>query len=446
MKKIFILMVNLILALSLVMGSGANGEAETASPADNLKIGDYIILGKYNGEPILWRYMADDENGKLIVTDKILCEKFFGSTNNWEDSFIRAWLNSSASEDETQWDFNEIKDYITDSYKNEKGFLHESNFTKAEKSVMKPVTQWTMLSPESINLSENNIFEAYSGIKAHIPGSPKDGGGDVFYEISELPEIYHGAAHKVTDRVFLMDEMQIYQIYCNLGLDAICAKGFYDSIGLYSATYYLRTPESVGDQNCTAVSTYGNYTAIWSYYNYGIRPAFYLEENNMIILSGNGTEEDPYVVNGKDTSENNSQENQENQENQEPNNSEEQEQTEKPSVITVFYNGSEISFDQLPYKENDRVLVPMRAIFETLGAEVEWNEAEQSITAVRGTDVIKMQIGSVTIIKNEEVIESDVAPRLIGERTFVPLRVIAESLDTNVEWVEEENKVLITTE
>ena len=40
-----------------------------------MQIGDYFILGKYNEEPIVWRYVADDENGKLIVSDKILCLK-----------------------------------------------------------------------------------------------------------------------------------------------------------------------------------------------------------------------------------------------------------------------------------------------------------------------------------------------------------------------------------
>ena len=445
MKKIFILMVNLLLALSLVMGSAANGEAETASPADNLKIGDYITLGKYNGEPILWRYVADDENGKLIVSDKILCEKIFDTkTNKWEDSFIRAWLNSSISEDEANWNFEGILDFYVEEYKNEKGFLHESNFSESEKSVMKPVTQWTMLPEQDVALSENGINTAYNGVKSFVPGSPKDGGFTIYYDISELAEVYHGAAHKVTDKIFLMDEMQIYNIWKNFGN----VKSMWVDSDRSLRYYYLRTPvgttnyEILEDIYWDAEEWYDANTGGYS----GIRPAFYLEENNMIILSGNGTEEDPYIASGKDTSENNGEENQENQENQEPNKSEEQEQTEKPSVITVFYNGSEISFDQLPYKENDRVLVPMRAIFETLGAEVEWNEAEQSITAVRGTDVIKMQIGSVTITKNGEVIESDTAPRLVGERTFVPLRVIAESLDANVEWVEEENKVLITTE
>ena len=49
----------------------------TAIPIGDLKIGDYFTLGKYNDEPILWRYVVDDEHGKLIVSDKILCIKPF---------------------------------------------------------------------------------------------------------------------------------------------------------------------------------------------------------------------------------------------------------------------------------------------------------------------------------------------------------------------------------
>lgn len=86
----------------------------------------------------------------------------------------------------------------------------------------------------------------------------------------------------------------------------------------------------------------------------------------------------------------------------------------------------------------------MRAVFESFGAEVEWNGGEQQITAVKGNDIIQMRIGDHKITKNDIVINSDVAPRIVGDRTFVPLRVIAECLDADVEWIEAEQKVVIS--
>ena len=61
----------LIFAVTILI-STASAYADVVQPIKEMQIGDYFILGKYNEEPIAWRYVADDENGKLIVSDKIV--------------------------------------------------------------------------------------------------------------------------------------------------------------------------------------------------------------------------------------------------------------------------------------------------------------------------------------------------------------------------------------
>ena len=118
----------------------------------------------------------------------------------------------------------------------------------------------------------------------------------------------------------------------------------------------------------------------------------------------------------------------------------------EPGVITVFVDGVQIEFDVAPITESDRTLVPMRAIFEALGAEVTWDEATLTATAVKGGDVMYVTIDSNMLYKNGESVELDVPARMVGDRTLVPVRAISESFDALVEWDETTLQVIITTE
>ncbi len=111
--------------------------------------------------------------------------------------------------------------------------------------------------------------------------------------------------------------------------------------------------------------------------------------------------------------------------------------------ITVFVNGIEVEFDQPPILYNDRTLVPMRAIFESLGLMVQWFEDEQRVTAFNADTSITMFIDQPYIYSGEDRIEIDVAPMIVGDRTLVPLRAISESLNGNVEWYGETKTVTI---
>lgn len=118
------------------------------------------------------------------------------------------------------------------------------------------------------------------------------------------------------------------------------------------------------------------------------------------------------------------------------------------SAIEVKVNDKTINFDEEPIMINDRVMVPMRAIFESLGANVEWHEATQSITATRGSDVIEMAIGSTTMTVNGKTIKLDegTAPILGEKRTLVPTRAIAEALGSTVSWNDATETVYIVDE
>ena len=127
------------------------------------------------------------------------------------------------------------------------------------------------------------------------------------------------------------------------------------------------------------------------------------------------------------------------------------ENTETPDEITVLIDGEKVEFDVKPILLNDRTLVPMRAIFEALGAVVTWDDETQTAFGTDGKVVIAFQIDNNIMTKSaanaqSEVIELDVPAQLINDRTLVPIRAISESFGCNVDWVDETQTVVITTE
>lgn len=115
-----------------------------------------------------------------------------------------------------------------------------------------------------------------------------------------------------------------------------------------------------------------------------------------------------------------------------------------PDGISVTLNGETLSFDTEPMLINDRTMVPMRKIFESLGATVDWDESTQTVTAKRGGTVIRLKIDSerMTVGGNEKIL--DAPAQLVGDRTLVPVRAISESLGAEVEWDDATRTVIIT--
>ena len=112
--------------------------------------------------------------------------------------------------------------------------------------------------------------------------------------------------------------------------------------------------------------------------------------------------------------------------------------------ISVFINGVEIEFDVDPVVEDGRVLVPMRTIFENIGADIEWDADTYSITATKEDTAIEMQIGNNVMTRNDAQISLDVPPRIMDSRTLVPIRAVSEALYAQVHWIPTLQRVVIT--
>lgn len=120
-------------------------------------------------------------------------------------------------------------------------------------------------------------------------------------------------------------------------------------------------------------------------------------------------------------------------------------QPEPPGKIQVFIDGSPLTMDVAPSLEQGRTLVPLRAIFEALDATVEWNESDQNVTAQKGNMSVRLQIGNNSALKNGMQVMLDVPPRIVNDRTLVPLRFVSESLGAQVDWDGINQKVSITS-
>lgn len=114
-------------------------------------------------------------------------------------------------------------------------------------------------------------------------------------------------------------------------------------------------------------------------------------------------------------------------------------------AISVTIDGKIKTFDVMPVMENDRVLVPMRGIFETLGADVSWNDKTMTVTAVKDDTIVELQIDNKTAKVNDKEIELDVPAKLVSKRTMVPVKFVADALGYNANWNAETNTVVITT-
>ena len=111
--------------------------------------------------------------------------------------------------------------------------------------------------------------------------------------------------------------------------------------------------------------------------------------------------------------------------------------------ISVILNGYDLEFDQPPIISNGRTLVPMRAIFEALGAKVDWSEQNSCVYAVKDETVIKLPIGENYAMVNTRKIELDQPAIIVNSRTLVPVRFVAEGLGAVVDWNENEQTVII---
>jgi hypothetical protein len=126
--------------------------------------------------------------------------------------------------------------------------------------------------------------------------------------------------------------------------------------------------------------------------------------------------------------------------------------TSNPKFTT--YNGSQDiivlvddqlqQYDQSPVNVDGRTMVPLRAIFESLGAKVEWDSSTQTVTATKDDIKVVLTINSNEAWVNGNKVMLDVPAKLINEKTMVPIRFVSEALGADVKWDDYSKSVIIT--
>ncbi len=296
--------------------------------AATINIGEYVQMGRYYDESILWRCVDIDENGLLMLSDRILTIKPFDAngthyymdgtlqpdnydyrknhgSNLWETSNMRSWLNSTATAGNVKWldgcpptndaVYNGYNDYAT-----EKGFMADGNFTTSERNAIKSVTQKSILN----GIDANKL--KVGGTTTHTYN----------YNINSVVQNYDTAYYQnVTNKMFLLDVKQISRVYQNsslLGTNYYIGKptqnavdnSEYKTTSLSANNYWdnvISTPraESGGLNSLRFVGTSGSVGYTRGNYNLlGARPAFYLNLSSVIFKSGNGTSGLPFMVAG----------------------------------------------------------------------------------------------------------------------------------------------------
>lgn len=169
-KQLTALVLCICMVLSVLPFSSTQAAAEETSSVgtSNISIGDYIRLGNYNGQPILWRCVDVDEMGPLMLSDQVLATMAYDAktsensatrshsrnlkrgtygSNQWRDSNMRSWLNSKAEAGKVEWLCgNPPKSGFVgeNPYDQAAGFLN--GFKEDEIAAIKTVTQRSIVS------------------------------------------------------------------------------------------------------------------------------------------------------------------------------------------------------------------------------------------------------------------------------------------------------------
>ena len=120
--------------------------------------------------------------------------------------------------------------------------------------------------------------------------------------------------------------------------------------------------------------------------------------------------------------------------------------TAQPNAITVTIGNTPVNFaDQLPTIVDGRTLVPVRGVFEALDFDVSWNEELRQVTLSRANDTIIIIIGSAAFTTNGINHTLDVPAQSINGRTMLPIRAVLESVGYDLAWDESTQTVIIST-
>ena len=118
-------------------------------------------------------------------------------------------------------------------------------------------------------------------------------------------------------------------------------------------------------------------------------------------------------------------------------------------AVTVIVNDKKLEFEEVaPFIENEHTLVPFRAIFEAIGAEVSWDgETKTVISYDPATDTsVVLQIDSDIMFVNETPVTLETPAKIVNDGfTVVPVRAVSEGLKREVDWDNETRNVTVKT-
>jgi trimeric autotransporter adhesin len=115
-------------------------------------------------------------------------------------------------------------------------------------------------------------------------------------------------------------------------------------------------------------------------------------------------------------------------------------------AIKVTVDGEPLEFkDAVPIMAASRILVPMRGVFERLGATLNWDKANNKVTANANGKSIELKIGQNTAVMDGKATPLDQPAVLYKGRTMVPLRFLSEALGAKVDWLTADRTVAIHT-
>lgn len=304
----------IILFLVMLIISGCTRTSNVVNSTDkkstvSLKVGDYIQLAHYDGQPILWKVINIDDKGIMVLSDKILCLKAFDArgdladgrgdtgdvlndyrilrgSNYWEKSNIREWLNSDAKVVKYSHQPPDEDHVKKNPYNAEPGFLY--NFTSEERNLIQEADVKTVVSKYDMQVKNGGDKSAYKDL-----------------ELNEDFSSYDKMPYKITrEKVFLLSVKEVKEYLYDKGIEykakptVQCANKEQD-LGLDPTEYnryILRNPSYTEAYWISSIETKGGV-----YYNIpayngerGIRPALYLNKSTK-LKSGSGTQEDPYI-------------------------------------------------------------------------------------------------------------------------------------------------------
>ena len=112
--------------------------------------------------------------------------------------------------------------------------------------------------------------------------------------------------------------------------------------------------------------------------------------------------------------------------------------------IKVILNGEEVVFDQGPILVNEKPMIPLRAVFEKMGASISWDNDTETVMAICRDTIVMLQIDNEKMFKLDEAIVLETPAMLVNDRTLIPIHAISDVWGSDIEWNRETNEVLIT--